>query len=106
MTESDTLSNSDTLSESDTLYNIVRNSNNSVLVPPSKDKYLLCCCISEKWCFDHTSISVRNEYNKNDNNCCVCLDYCTWCLEFRNKKMSLCSKNMNCYLCCCVIYFT
>jgi hypothetical protein len=105
MTESDTLSNSDTLSESDTLYNIVRNSNNSVLVPPSKDKYLLCCCISEKWWFDHTSIPVINEYDKNDHNCCICLDCCTWCLEFRVKKKSICSKNINCYLCCCVIYF-
>jgi len=85
-------------SESDTLYNAVRNSD-KILLTPSEDKYLIGCCISEKWCFDHTGIASIREYDKNINNCCICL-------EFRRQKMLICSKQTNCYLCCCVIYFT
>ena len=91
--------------ERDSLYNAVRNSD-KLLLTPSEDKYMLCCCISEKWCFNHTGIASIREYDKNINNCCICLDCCTWCLEFRRQKMSICSKQTNCYLCCCAIYFT
>ena len=91
--------------ESDTLYNAVRNSD-KLLLTPSQDKYMLGCCISEKWCFNHTGIASIREYDKNINNYCICLDCCTWCLEFRRQKMSICSKQTNCYLCCCIIYFT
>lgn len=93
--------------ESDTLYNAVRNSDKLILTP-SEDKYFIncCCCISEKYCFDHMGIASIRDYDKNINNCCICLDCCTWCLEFRIKKMSICKKETNCYLCCCSIYFT
>jgi len=75
------------------------------LVPPSENKYLLCCCLSEKWCFEHTTPAIIKDYDENMNNYCICLDYCTWCLEFKlNKKC--CIKDTNCYLCCCTIYFT
>lgn len=90
--------------ESDTLYNIVINSD-KMLLTPSKDKYILCCCISEKWCFQHTGLASIRKYDKNINNYCICLDCCTWCLEFNQKKMSICKNQTNCYLCCFVIYF-
>lgn len=92
--------------QSNTLYNAVRNSDKIMLKPP-EDKYILsCCCITEKWCFEHTGLAIIKEYDKNVNNCCKCLDCCTWCLEFRAKKYSICTKQTNCYLCCCSIYFT
>ena len=92
--------------ESDTLYNAVKNSD-KLMLRPSEDKYFInCCCISEKWCFDHMGIASIREYDKNINHYCICLDCCTWCLEFRIKKMSICKKETNCYLCCCSIYFT
>jgi hypothetical protein len=63
-------------------------------------------CVSDKWCFDHTGLASIREYDKNINNCCTCLDFCTWCFEFRTQKNSiLCKKDTNCYLCCCSIYF-
>jgi hypothetical protein len=62
--------------------------------------------ISDKWCFEHTGLASIREYDKNINNCCICLDCCTWCFEFRTQKKSLlCKKETNCYLCCCSIYF-
>ena len=91
--------------ESSTLYNLARNSD-KFLLTPSENKYLFGCCISEKWCFEHTGIASIRIYDENTNNCCICLDCCTWCLEFRTKKLSICKKQTNCYLCCCSIYFT
>lgn len=91
--------------QSDTLYNVVRNSD-KILLRPSEDKYMISCCISEKWCFDHTGLSAIKEYDKNTNNCCTCLDCCTWCLEFHTKKYSICKNETICYLCCLSIYFT
>lgn len=92
--------------QSDTLYNAVRNSNKIMLIPSEEKYFTTCCCISEKWCFEHTGLPSIKSYNKNINNCCICLDYCTWCLEFRRKKFPICKKQTICYLCCCSIYFT
>jgi hypothetical protein len=96
--------------ESNTLYNAVRNSDKMLLRPPENKCKITCCCFScccsEKWCIKHTGIASIKEYDKNVNNYCICLDYCSWCLEFRNKKWKMCSKETNCYLCCCSIYFT
>jgi hypothetical protein len=91
--------------QSDTLYNSVRNSD-KILLSSSEDKYILCCCISEKWCFEHTGVAIIKEYDQEVNNCFTCLDCCTWCLEFHTTKSSICKKQTNCYLCCCSIYFT
>lgn len=91
--------------ESDTLYNIVRNSDKLIL-KPSENKYFICCCVSEKWCFEHIGVAGIKEYDTNINNYCLCLDCCSWCLEFNVKKISLCKKKTNCYICCCTIYFT
>ena len=90
--------------QSNTLYNAARNSDNLILL---EDKTPVgCCCISEEWCFNHGGLPSLKIYDKNANNCCTCLDCCSWCLEFRRKKMSICKKQTNCYLCCCSIYFT
>jgi hypothetical protein len=52
------------------------------------------------------NIKMANLDHKNINNCCTCLDFCTWCFEFRAQKISiLCKKETSCYLCCCSIYF-
>jgi hypothetical protein len=91
--------------QSDTLYNVVENSDKSLLRPPNDNYLICCCCITEKWCFDHTGISGNREYDDTVYNCCTCLDCCTWCLEFRIKKYSICIKQTNFYLCCCSIYF-
>jgi hypothetical protein len=91
--------------ENDKLYKTVDNSNKFILIP-SEDKYLLGCCISEKWCFKHTGIAAIRNYDENINNCCVYLDCCSWCLEFQITKYSICKKQTICYLCCCSIYFT
>ena len=88
--------------QSNTLYNAVRNSGKIQLIQP-KEKYI-CCCINELWCFEHSGLAGIKQYNTESNNCCLCLDCCTWCLEFRFKK-SFCKKQTNCYLCCCSIYF-
>jgi hypothetical protein len=73
----------------------------------SQYKYTLnCCCISDKWCFQHTGLAGVKEYDDIANNFCICLDCCTWCLEFKTTKIScICKKNTICYLCCCSIYF-
>jgi len=91
--------------QTETLYNPVINSNDTTPTS-SKNKYILSCsCITEKWCFEHTGIAGIKEYNDNVSNCCTCLDCCTWCLEFRTRKYSICEKQTACYLCCCSIYF-
>lgn len=89
----------------ESLYQVSRKSE-SLLTRPSEKKYILCCCISEKWCFEHSGIAVIKEYDENKNNCCKCLDCCTWCLEFKFKKPCNCIKDTNCFICCCTIYFT
>jgi hypothetical protein len=90
----------------ETLYTVFSNSD-SILIRPSEDKYIIyCCCITEKWCFEHSGIALFKEYDETKNNCCICLDCCTWCLEFNLKKPSNCIKDTNCYLCCITIYFT
>jgi hypothetical protein len=44
----------------ETLYTISSNSN-CILRRPSEHKYILCCCITEKWCFEHSGIaSLKN----------------------------------------------
>ena len=30
--------------------------------------------ISDKWCFEHTGLASIREYDKNINNCCICLE--------------------------------
>jgi hypothetical protein len=73
-----------------------------------ENKYLINgCCISDRWCFQHTGLAAVKEYDDSVNTCCVSLDCCTWCLEFRTTKISsICKKQTICYLCCCSIYFT
>lgn len=73
--------------ESNTLYNV---SNDNI----------------NKWLFRHTGIPTIKEYDNNINNCCTCLDCCTWCLEFHINKYSICKNPTICYLCCFSIYFT
>ena len=87
---------------SDTLYQVARNYDKNILLSEKSNN--ICCFVSNKWCFEHTEIAAFNEYNPDDNNCCTCLDCCSWCLVFRFKKS--CNKKTNCYLCCCSIYFT
>lgn len=72
-----------------------------------ENKYLINgCCISDKWCFQHTGLAAVKEYDDSTNNYCISLDCCTWCLEFRTTKISwICKKNTICYLCCFSIYF-
>jgi hypothetical protein len=74
------------------------------LLPPSKNKYYICC-FSEKWCFDHRGISLNKEY---DENVCLCfqfLDCCAWCLEFKQKRNCFCRDTTVCFMCCCTITF-
>jgi hypothetical protein len=92
--------------ETESLYNAVTNFDNNLLAQSEYKYFIKCCCISEKWCFNHIGIATISEYDESINNYCTCLDCCTWCLEFRFEKMSTCKKETNCYLCCCVIYFT
>lgn len=92
--------------QSNTLYNAVRNSDKIVLVSTNNNNYSICFCVTEKWCVNHTGFSGFKNYNKNENNCCICLDCCSWCLEFHIKKPGLCKNSTNCYLCCFAIYFT
>ena len=53
--------------QSDTLYNAVRNSNKIMLIPSEEKYFTTCCCISEKWCFNHTGVASIREYDKNIN---------------------------------------
>jgi hypothetical protein len=90
----------------ETLYNSVGNSGDVLLKNVNDSSQTsCCCCISYKWCFDHTGLAVASEYDETECNCCTCFDCCSWCLEFRVKKWFLCTKGTNCYLCCCSIYF-
>jgi hypothetical protein len=95
--------------QSDTLYNAVRNSDKISLNKSNdhtNDKYLIpCCCVTDKWCFEHSGIAIPKQYSETEFNCCTCLDCCTWCLEVKIQKYSICVKQTNCYLCCCSIYF-
>lgn len=73
-------------------------------IPPSRHKYI-CCCFSEKWCFQHQGLSAPKEYGENECLLCPCLDCCAWCLEFKNKKNCLCRDNTYCFLCCFTFIF-
>jgi len=92
-----------------TLYNTILNSRTiscSYDYDDEDDEICDCCfCLNEKWCFNHVNINGFKQYDKNTNNCCTCLDCCTWCLEFKFQNTQLCVKPTNIYLCCCVIYF-
>jgi hypothetical protein len=91
--------------ESNTSYKVFTNCN-KLISNSSEDKYTLsCCCITNKWYFQHTGLAAIKNYDNTANNYCVCLDCCTWCLEFRTRKYSVCEKPIICYLCCCSIYF-
>jgi len=90
----------------ETLYTVCSNSD-GILRQPSEHKYIFCCCcITEKWCFEHSGIAGFKEYDDTKNNCCKCLDCCTWCLELNYKKPFCCIKETYCYLCCLTINFT
>ena len=94
------------IEESDTLYNAFTNSDKIYLNKQPTENYLIpCCCITDKWCFDHSRISINTDYDEREFHCCTCLDCCTWCLEFKIKNCSICSKKTNLYLCCFTIYF-
>ncbi len=88
----------------ETLYQASRNSDSIVFIKPNKKK--ICCCVTEKWCFEHSGIAGFTSYDENKNNCCTCLDCCTWCLEFKLRKPTNYMKDTNCYICCFAIYFT
>jgi len=88
----------------ETLYQVSRNSDSIVFIKPNKKK--MCCCVTEKWCFEHSGIAGFTSYDENKTNYCTCLDCCTWCLEFKLNKPINCMKDTNCYICCFAIYFT
>jgi hypothetical protein len=88
----------------ETLYQASINSDSIIFIKPTKKK--VCCCITDQWCFEHSGIAGFNNYDEDKNNCCTCLDCCTWCLEFKFKKPLNCIKDTNCYICCFAIYFT
>jgi hypothetical protein len=89
---------------SETLYQAARNIDTTLLKPVKYKS--ICCCISEQWCFEHSGIAGFKNYDENKNHCCLCLDCCTWCLEFKIKKPLNIIKDTNCYICCFSIYFT
>ncbi len=88
-----------------TLYQIAINNDGEMLFS-REDKSMICCCISNKWLFEHSGIAGFTTYDENKNNCCTCLDCCTWCLEFKLRKPINYMKDTNCYICCFAIYFT
>jgi len=79
--------------------------NKEILIPSSNETYYLCFCVSDKWCFKHQGISAYKNYDKNDCLCCTYLDCCSWCLEFKQKKNSLCKYKTICFFCCFSITF-
>jgi hypothetical protein len=86
---------SDTSDSSEILKNIVHS---------KQDKYLICC-FTYKWCFKHQGLSAYKIYDVDDCLCFRCLDWCTWCLEFKQKKNGLCKYKTICFICCCSITF-
>jgi len=83
------------------------NATNSMeaLIPSENGKHI-CCCINDKWCFKHAGLSANNVYDDNDCLCFRCLDCCTWCLEFKQKKVTcLCKEKTICFMCCFSITF-
>jgi hypothetical protein len=82
----------------ETLYQVSVNSDSIIFTKPNKRKTIFCC-ISDKWCFEHSGIAGFTTYDENKNNCCICL-------EFKLKKPFNCIKDTNCYICCFVINFT
>jgi hypothetical protein len=89
---------------SETLYRATISSE-TISLNSSRENHSSYCFNSEKWCFKHSGIAGFKYYDETAMNCFVCLDCCTWCLEFRFKRLPICSKEMNCYICCCAIYF-
>ena len=63
------------------------------------------CCFSNRWWFDHSTPAAYKIYDENDCLCCTCLDCCTWCLEFQQKKSKCCKNDVVCFMCCCSITF-
>ena len=94
----------------DTIYNSSNKTDKMLLSQMNKPETCICLpscsCFNESWCFAHTGITSNREYNENVNNCCTYLDCCTWCLEFRTNKYSICKNQTIFYLCCFSIYFT
>jgi len=86
-------------SSNETLYQASVNSDSIIFIKSTKKK--MCCCITEQWCFEHSGIASFANYD--ENSCCTCLDCCSWCLEFRCKKIC-CFKNKIFYVGCCTIY--
>ena len=72
---------------------------------PSKTDKRMCCCIYDKWCFKHQGLSAYKIYDDNDCLCFTCLDCCTWCLEFKQKRSILCRRKTICFMCCFSITF-
>ncbi len=84
-------------------YHVVKS--DKFIIYPQQNNFI-CCCISEKWCFEHSGIPAFNYYDQNINNICLYLDCCSWCLEFKLSKKKYCNdKDTICYLCFCSIYF-
>ena len=88
---------------------ILSDSSESELSKELKDENIMnksfICCFSNRWWFEHTSPAAYKIYDENDCLCCICLDCCTWCLEFHYKKSSCCKNNVICFMCCCSITF-
>jgi len=71
--------------------------------------YYCCCCINNeamKFHFFHSApASFNNTYFETDKTYCLCLDCCSWCLEFRSKKTCLCGERTICFAGCCLFIF-
>jgi hypothetical protein len=75
------------------------------LIETSKNN-IICCCVSNNWCFKHQGLSAYKSYDVNDCICFECLDCCTWCLEFKQSRTSwICKKKTICFMCCFSITF-
>lgn len=73
------------------------------LLPPSENEFI--CCFSEKWCFKHQGLAVQREYIETDCLCFRFLDWCSWCLEFKQKRTCICKNRTICFMCCCSITY-
>ena len=75
------------------------------LIPSINGKHI-CCCINDIWCLKHQGLSAYKNYDDNDCLCFKCLDCCTWCLEFKQKRTNwLCKEKTICFMCCFSITF-
>ena len=66
-----------------------------------RDTNVNSCCITNKRCIDNMKLSIVID-DVNATNYCLCLDYCSWCVEINVKNAP--KKNVNCYLCCCTVH--